>query len=346
MRTGPSERFNKGLTKALGGSPINEITEKSLRKDSPEEETIEKGGFGSGHYGHSGRPPKVGGSKQGGVKVGRGEMPDYASQFKYSGEGKLEDRPGGKGTWVKVQDEKGPEGTFVIHASPGRKRNKMSIGMSGGEMVEIGMKEMHDLRSKLRFVHNANERGATQTAGRTIKKGDSMTIQVGKGKNKRQITIPINQQVVDQFHYGVTLAKHAGDLSTAFPDEDTEMVAKIVKGMQNQKDPFKWLNEERVEFGGKSQPISLGGRCAILKVYATKMSDQSLRRRMRENKRIQSGDDPGYAAYQAQRKKHWDAMKDSVAHKSERYSDTQAMVTDLESMVAAQFILAGGKQPR
>ena len=95
MRTGPSERFNKGLTNALGGIPIKEITEKSLRGDAPSEEIIEKGGFGSGHYGHSGRPPKVGGSKTGGVKVGRAEMPDYASQFKFSGQTKLEDRPGG-----------------------------------------------------------------------------------------------------------------------------------------------------------------------------------------------------------------------------------------------------------
>ena len=73
MRTLLSEMFAQGLLGSIGASPVHEVLSDGCEKVydvslmSPEMLAyIEAGGPGSGHFGHSGRGGKVGGSLPGG----------------------------------------------------------------------------------------------------------------------------------------------------------------------------------------------------------------------------------------------------------------------------------------
>jgi hypothetical protein len=341
MRTGPSERFSKALNMALGGNPIREITEKSLKKPAVEgdEAVLEKGGWGSGHFGHSGRPPKVGGSKVGGVKVGRGEMPDYASQFKFSGKDTIRSRPGSGGSRsaAKVQMHSGKvAGRLGIHGVAGKrgktKKNLVSLGING-KTIRLGFKQLHDIRSKARWMHTVNTKNVRQTAGRDVARGESLEIQVGK----ESITIPINQETLDELHYATRGQLGKGE-SVSWPAEDSRQIAKIIDSMGNQRDPFKYLNDQK---------LSLGGRFAVLHHYVfVKMKRESLRRRMRANIKLHNDPDGLYSKAMNTTLAKFDKLKDVAEKKLKRYSGTQGMTDSLEQTAAAMFTLIRGIQKR
>jgi hypothetical protein len=355
MRTGPSERFNKGLNNALGGSPINEITEKSLKKASPDDVEIdEKGGWGSGHFGHSGRPPKVGGSRPGGVKVGRAEMADAASHFKFSGKDKLRSRPGGKSVSVAVRPGKG-DGLLSSSGIMGKNgktaRGKIRLSVPGGKSIKLGFKQLHDLRSKARFMHTANVNNVDHIGGKKVARGDS--IEVSDGENT--ITIPIDEKTLEELDHATKSAIGRGEGSVTWLAENAGMVQELAKEFGNHTDPFKYLNEKLVTINGRKQPISLAGRYAILHYYVMdrhegdprsgKMTRESVKRRMRANI-AKYPDKPGHKAAMNKLLAEYDKAKDEAVKRLTERSGTQSMVESLEKAAALKFRLIGGSQPR
>jgi hypothetical protein len=339
MRTGPSDLFGKVLADALNKTPAKKAPKKQSRPLTADEGALEKGGFGSGHFGHSGRPPKVGGSKVGGVKVGRGEMPDYASQFKYSGKDTIQSRPGPGGLRgaAKVQmSSVKTTGRLAIYGVLGKggktKKNQVSLEVNG-RSIRLGFRQLHDIRSKVRWMHTANTKNVKQTAGRDIARGESLEIKVGRDT----ITIPVNEETLDELHYA-TRGQIAKGESVSWPAEDSRKVRKIINEMRNQKDPFRYLNEQK---------LSLGGRFAVLHHYVfKKMTRESLRRRMRENIRLHGDADGLYSKAMNQLLRRFDKQKDEAEKRLNRYSGTQAMTDNLEKAAASMFTLIRGIQKR
>jgi outer membrane biosynthesis protein TonB len=363
MRTGPSELFNKTLTNALGKTPIREVTEKSLKKpDLDEIEIDEKGGWGSGHFGHSGRPPKVGGSRPGGVKVGRAEMPDYASQFKWSGKDELRTRPGSPKVSVAMRSEslwdyksespkemtKGP----TLLASPVQgKKDMVRLEVSGPgvtrKSVDVDFRQLHDLRSKLRWTNTANEHDVTSIGGKDVARGESLEITDEAGNS---VVVPVSEQALEEMHHAVKQAVARGEGSISALYENGGQVQKLAKQFANQKDPLEWMDTATIVINGKRQPISLGSRYAILHHYVfDKMSRESIKRRMRANITKNAAEHGGKEGAKAAYNKmlaEYDRVRDEAEKRLTTYSGTQAMVENMELAAAQMFRLVGGSQPR
>jgi hypothetical protein len=211
MRTKYSEIWGNKLANALGGAGAKEVTEETL-----------KGGPGSGHYGHAGRPGEIGGSAEGGVEVGRRGTGDSDKQFKFSGSAKLSRAKGAAEVHITSGKVKGK---FEVRgAVDGRGRQKLD-GFTlhvNGKNVEIDQDEMHALRTHMRYLNGANKR---ETDPRIVR-GNAVTVKVGD----KSVTIPVNDKTVKAmlaFHGGAKEPK--GEIRAAVKAMETGNPIKVVK---------------------------------------------------------------------------------------------------------------------
>lgn len=268
---------------------------------------IERGGFGSGHHGHAGREGEVGGSKPGGVLVGRIDADDADEQFKFSGQARLA-RPKGPHVDISLRRTTG-KGRLEIHGAKdkgGKTQKGVAVVRVGDANVQLDHDELHDLRSKMRFVHEANTRGAT-SVGRDEKKiarGNSIEVKVG-GKT---VTVPVNDVSIRAIDDAVRATKTKGyHLAAERPSE----VASAVKRMSNE-------NPVRV---AKALGFSKAGTYASMKAHAERFTDRGMRRMATQRA---AGRGKGSKAYFEK------AVKNAIAARSEargaeaRMSATQA----------------------
>jgi hypothetical protein len=266
-------------------------------------------------------------------------MPDYASQFKYSGKDTIQGRPGPGGARgaAKVQMSSAKaSGRLAIYgvATKRGKTKKNQVAMTiNGRSVRLGFRQLHDIRSKVRWMHTANTKNVRQTAGRDVARGESLEVKVGKDT----ITIPVNEETLDELHYATRGQLSEGE-SVSWPAEDSREIRKIIKEVGNQSDPFRYLNDKK---------LSLGGRFAVLHHYVfKKMTRESLRRRMRENIRLHGDDDGLYSKAMNRLLAKFDKQKDEAEKRVKKYSGTQGMTDSLERAAAAMFTLIRGIQKR
>lgn len=229
MKTKQSNAFGSFLTKSLEESPIKELTSVE----------IDKGGPGSGHYGHAGRPGQVGGSGEGGVAVGRGEAEDADAHFKWSGKGSLTRKKGS----AEVSIAPKATGKFEVHGvadDKGKLKKGRATLRVGGKSVEIDHDELHALRSKMRYVQMANDRDVTHIAGKKIVRGQGVEVKVG-GKS---VVIPVNKDTVKAIdraasharEHGLSFTKeHRGQIREAVHAMKTEHPVNVVKGRKFSK---------------------------------------------------------------------------------------------------------------
>jgi hypothetical protein len=188
MKTSESERWGRQLAHALQNVKIVG-------------HIVQKGGAGSGHYGHAGRPGAVGGSVVGGVLIGRKDAPDAEEQFKFSGKATLS-RPQGPHVEVSVGSKKG--GRLEIHGeadSAGKALKNTAVLRVGGQAVRVDHDELHAIRSKIHFLQSANEQKLKNVA-----RGTSMTVQVGN----RKVDVPISKKTVETIDRAVKATKDKG----------------------------------------------------------------------------------------------------------------------------------------
>lgn len=201
MKTQQSQFWGSQLAKALDGIQV------------------EKGGPGSGHYGHSGRKGEVGGSAPGGVLVGRADAPDGEDQFKFSGKATLE-RAKGEHVYVSVGGKAG--GDFEVHGSD--KRGMVSVRV-GGKVVELDHDELHAVRSKMRFMNEMNKQDVKHIAGKAVARGQSIVVKVG-GKS---VSIPVNDKSVREIDDAV---HHTRDNGYTLAAERRHQIVGAVKAMR------------------------------------------------------------------------------------------------------------------
>lgn len=224
MKTRQSVMFGFNIAKALEESPV---------------ELIERGGPGSGHYGHAGRPGSVGGSAEGGVAVGREEVEDSDEHYKWSGKGSLTRKKGA----AEVAIVPRAKGRFEVHGvadAKGKLKKGHATLRVGGRTVEIDHDELHALRSKMRYQHMTNERDVTHIAGRKIVRGQGVEVKIG-GKT---VTIPVNKETVDAIDraadharkHGLSFTKeHRGQIREAVHAMKTQHPLEVVKGRKFSK---------------------------------------------------------------------------------------------------------------
>lgn len=248
MKTKQSNAFGSFLTKALEDSPVKEFTE------------IDKGGPGSGHYGHAGRPGQVGGSGEGGVAVGRGEAEDAEAHFKWSGKGSLTRKKGSADIAIVPK----AAGRFEVHGVADD-RGKLKKGRStlrvGDKTVEIDHDELHALRSKMHYLQMANDRDVTHIAGKRIVRGKGIEVKVG-GKS---VAIPVNKDTVAAIDRA---AAHARKHGLSFTKEHRGQVREAVHAMRTQH-PLDVV---------KSRKFSKSGQLAAFISHVDRHTEKDLRK--------------------------------------------------------------------
>jgi hypothetical protein len=219
------------------------------KKTKDGDEKVEKGGPGSGHFGHAGRPGKVGGSAPSGVQVGRRESPESDAPFKWSGKAQLK-RKRGPNVNLSVSSNRRSR-RFEVHGAVdarGRtKRGKAAIRV-GNDTVELDHDELHDLRSKMRYLNMARNRDVTHIAGKKIARGDSIDVEVGK----RKVSIPVNDQSVREVDRAAHAAKRHGFSFTA---ESRRQVRMAYEQMVRGKNPIQVVKDLGFSKAGKAAAI-------------------------------------------------------------------------------------------
>jgi len=240
MNTKESKKWGDGLVAALGGTKT---------KNDP---NVEKGGPGSGHFGHAGRPGVVGGSVETGVQVGRGGSPEAEGHFKWAGKAQLK-RKRGPNVNLSISTNKRRR-KFEVHgavdAKGKTKRGKAAIRV-GNDTVELDHDELHDLRSKMRYVHMTNERDVKQIAGKDIVRGNSIDMEVGK----KTISIPVNEESVREIDQAAHAAKKRG---FSFTGESRRQIRGAYERMARGETPIQVV---------KDLGFSKAGKFAALRAY-------------------------------------------------------------------------------
>lgn len=287
MRTPNSSKFVVDLRKALEKSPVRDITK----------DLLEKGGPGSGHYGHAGRPGEVGGSVAGGVAVGRAESPEADEHFKFSGKGQLT-RPVGSPVRVEISQSPGGK-NFEIHGVTDKNgnivRGKCKLRV-GGTDVEIDHDELHALRSKIRYMHMTNTRDVKTIAGKEIVRGQSMEVSVGGKK----VSIPVNADTVGMFNEAT---KKAYDDGLSFTGESKRTVREAVRAMAG-RSPISVVKE---------RGFSKGGQYAAFVAHSNALTEKKMRAAVEGKK------DP------KARKMLEKTMKSIARHRTEGHEHRKAM---------------------
>lgn len=224
---------------------------------------IEKGGDGSGHYGHAGRDGKVGGSEPGGVLVGRADSPDAHDQFKFSGKATLTRTRGGS---VEVSIGGKAKGTLEIHgiAEKGRTLKGRTVLAMGGKNVEVDHDELHALRSKMHWVQTANANDVKEIAGKAVVRGQSVNVKIGE----KSISIPVNAKTVEAVDKAVIATKMKGYSLAAEPHKD---IAKAVREMRS-SNPVSVV---------KAKGFSKAGQLASFMTHVEQHSDADLKKMLR-----------------------------------------------------------------
>jgi outer membrane biosynthesis protein TonB len=242
----------------------------------------------------------------------------------------------------------------------GGKTKRGQIGLSvNRRSVRLSFDQLHDVRSKIRFMHTANEHDVQTIGGKRVARGESLEITDSDGNS---ITIPVNDKTLEELDHAVKGAIGRGEGSVSWLAENAGQVQELAKEFGNQEDPFDWLERAEVEINGKKQPISLGGRYAILHYYVFdkgssaplahlggKMTRESMLRRMRGNIASSAekygGKEGAKAAYN-EMLAQYDKHKDEAEKRLTERSGTQAMVESLMEAAALKFRIIGGSQPR
>jgi len=240
MNTKESKKWGEALISTLGGT--------KTKKDP----NVEKGGPGSGHFGHAGRPGLVGGSVEGGVQVGRRESPESSEHYKWSGKAQLK-RKRGPNVNLSITTNKRKR-KFEVHgavdAKGKTKRGKAAIRV-GNDTVELDHDELHDLRSKMRYIHMTNERDVKQIAGKDIVRGDSIDIEVGK----KTVSVPVNEDSVREIDRAAHAAKKDG---FSFTGESRRSIRQAYERMARGETPVQVV---------KDLGFSKAGKFAALRAY-------------------------------------------------------------------------------
>jgi hypothetical protein len=251
MRTKSSDLWLKRLGSALAGSTAREVTK----------DFLEKGGPGSGHHGHAGRPGQVGGSVSGGVAVGRADSPEADEHFKFSGTAELS-RASGRNVKLAMSDASGGKG-FEVHGAVDKKGNikkgKCSLRV-GGETVEIDHDELHAIRSKMRYMNMINERGVTEIAGKPITRGNALEV-TADGK---KVSIPVNADTVKEFDEAAKMARSEG---LSFTGESKREVGEAVRAMGT-RSPISVV---------KDRGFSKAGQLAAFMGHSNLLSERAMR---------------------------------------------------------------------
>ncbi len=98
---------------------------------------------------------------------------------------------------------------FEVHGAldaAGRLRKGLVTVRVGNNALELDHDELHAIRSKMRFMHEMNQQNVTRIAGKSISRGDSITIKVG-GKS---VAIPVNDQSVKEINDAVKATRDSG----------------------------------------------------------------------------------------------------------------------------------------
>lgn len=233
MNTKDSKLWGNRLISVLGKTKVT----KGLN--------VEKGGPGSGHFGHAGRPGLVGGSVESGVQVGRGEAPEAGGHFKWSGKAELR-RKKGPGVNLFISTNKRKR-RFEIHGAvdaKGNTRRGKAVIRTNGESIEVDHDELHDIRSKMRYVQMTNERDVRQIAGRDIVRGDSIDVEVGK----KLVSIPVNQETVREIDRAAHAAKKQG---FSFTGESKRQIRQAYEMMARGDTPIQVVKELGFSKAGK-----------------------------------------------------------------------------------------------
>lgn len=240
MNTKESKKWGNALVSVLG------------KTKGAKDPTVEKGGPGSGHFGHAGRPGLVGGSVEGGVQVGRGESPESGEHYKWSGKAELK-RKRGPGVKVSISTNKRKR-RFEVHGAvdaKGKTKRGKCVIRTNGDTVELDHDELHDLRSKMRYVQMTNDRNVSQIAGRDIVRGDSIDVEVGKKK----VSIPVNQDTVREVDRAAREAKKSG---FSFTGESKRQIRQAYERMARGETPIQVV---------KDLGFSKAGKFAALRAY-------------------------------------------------------------------------------
>ncbi len=226
-------------------------------------EPVEKGGTGSGHFGHAGRHGEVGGSEPGGVLVGRADVPEASDQFKFSGKARL-DRT--RGPHVEVSLGGKVKGTLEIHGQSenGRTLKGKAFVKVGSSSILMTHDELHTLRSKMHWVQTANEKDVKSIKGRDVARGSSITIKVGDS----QVSVPVNPQSVASIDKAVIATKLKGYSLAAEPK------SSIAKSVQAMKDTNPVAVVKRLGF-------SKAGQLSSFMAHVEHPSDADLKKMLR-----------------------------------------------------------------
>jgi len=240
MNTKDSKKWGNALVSVLG------------KVKGEKDPSIEKGGPGSGHFGHAGRPGLVGGSVESGVQVGRRGAPEADTHFKWAGKTELK-RKRGPNVKISISSNKRKR-RFEVHgavdAKGNTKRGKAVI-RTNGDSIELDHDELHDLRSKMRYVQMANERDVRQIAGHDIVRGDSIDVEVGK----KTVSIPVNEETVREIDRAAHAAKKHG---FSFTGESKRQIRQAYERMARGETPIQVV---------KDLGFSKAGKFAALRAY-------------------------------------------------------------------------------
>jgi hypothetical protein len=294
MKTKQSQAFGSFLTKSLEESPIKELTSVE----------VGKGGPGSGHYGHAGRPGQVGGSGEGGVAVGRGEAEDADAHFKWSGKGALTRKKGS----AEVSIAPKATGRFEVHGvadDKGKLKKGRATLRVGGKSVEIDHDELHALRSKMRYLQMANDRDVTHIAGKKIVRGQGVEVKVG-GKS---VIIPVNKDTVKAIDRA---AGHARDHGLSFTKEHRGQIREVVHAMKTEH-PVEAL---------KNRKFSKAGQLAAFMSHVDRHTTKDLSKILRV---AQAGKNKMGKAAIAKIHEEMVAQRNAGRKAREKFGGTQAM---------------------
>jgi hypothetical protein len=290
MKTKDSLAFGALFTKALQESPVHEI---------------EKGGPGSGHYGHAGRPGAVGGSAEGGVAVGRAEADDSDEHFKWSGKANLSRKHGAASVSVSA---KAKAHSFEVHGiadKNGKLQRGLAVLRVGGKKVHIDHDELHALRSKMHYLHMANQRGVSHIAGKQIVRGQGIEVKA-RGNS---VVIPINHETIKHIDKA---AVHARKHGLSFTAESRRQIRDAVHAMSGTH-PLEVV---------KGRKFSKAGHLAAFIAHVDRHEDTDLKRIVKAAKagkslKVKKLINNQHKLFEAVRAKAWEAR--------EKFGGTQAM---------------------
>jgi hypothetical protein len=210
MNTKESKVWGAKLASVLG-TTIEKGTREGKREETlcleEGEELLTRGGPGSGHFGHAGRPGAVGGSVEGGVQAGRAEAPESPEHFKWSGKFEMKRKAGPGVNLSIIKDPR--QRHFEVHGAAdakGKPKRGKAVIRTNGDTIELDHDELHDLRSKMRYVQMTNTRDIQEIAGREIVRGNTIEVE-HKGKTVR---IPVNEDTVREIDRASHASKKEG----------------------------------------------------------------------------------------------------------------------------------------